>query len=144
MLHFLLRLVRTARRDFVEPPPARITWTWAVTAFAAVTIPWALFPAASGGSSLQALLPGSLWAGLWPALIGAVLAVGLGRWQHRLPRVPEGDLVVVGETAARATITWAAAVERVDAHLRQWPVASLALLTLVIILSAAMLAWDKR
>jgi multicomponent Na+:H+ antiporter subunit A len=141
MLHFLLRLVRTARRDFVEPPPARITWTWAVTAFAAVTIPWALFPAASGGSSFQALLPGSLWAGLWPALIGAVLAVGLGRWQHRLPRVPEGDLVVVGETAVRATITWAAAVERVDAYLRRWPVASLALLTLVIILSAAMLAW---
>ena len=141
MLHFLLRLVRTARRDFVAPPPARLTWTWLVTAFAAVALPWALFPAAVGGSSLQALLPGPLWAGLWPTLIGAVLAAALRPWQHRLPRVPEGDVVVVGETAVRATITWAEAVERADDYLRQWPVASLALLMLVIVLNAAMLAW---
>ena len=141
MLHFLHRLVRTAHRDVVAPPPDRITWTWLVTAFAGVAVPWALFPAVAGGSSLQALLPGPLWAGLWPVLIGAVLAAALQRWQHLLPRVPEGDVVVVGETAVRATITWAKAVERADDYLRQWPVASLALLTLAIVLSAAMLAW---
>jgi hypothetical protein len=69
-----------------------------------------------------------------------VLAVGLWRLGDRLPRVPEGDVVVVGETAIRAIITWGEAIERADGWLRQWPVASLSLLTLVIILGAAMLA----
>ena len=49
--------------------------------------------------------------------------------------------MVAGETAMRATVTWGEALERADLYLRQWPVASLLLLTLVIILGAAMLAW---
>jgi hypothetical protein len=32
-------------------------------------------------------------------------------------------------------------MEQADGYLRQWPVASLTLLTLVIILGAAMMAW---
>jgi len=59
----------------------------------------------------------------------------------RFPRIPEGDIVVVGEAATRATAPWGETIERVDGYLRQWPVASLSLLTVVIILGAAMLAW---
>jgi len=47
----------------------------------------------------------------------------------------------VGEAATRATVTWGEAVERADGWLRQWPVASVSLLTLVIMLGVAMLAW---
>jgi hypothetical protein len=36
---------------------------------------------------------------------------------------------------------WGAAVERGDAWLRQWPVASLSLLATAILLAAAMLIW---
>jgi hypothetical protein len=36
---------------------------------------------------------------------------------------------------------WGEAIERADGYLRQWSVAGLSLLTLVIILGAAMLAW---
>jgi hypothetical protein len=110
-------------------------------AFAAVAVPWALYPAAESGSVLESLAPGALWTALWPVLLGGVLAVGLWRWGYRLPRVPEGDVVVVGEAAIRATVPWAEAIERADGYLRQWPVASLSLLALVIILGAAMLAW---
>jgi hypothetical protein len=78
---------------------------------------------------------------MWPVLIGGLLAAGLWRWGHRLPRVPEGDVVVLGEGAVRATVPWSEAIERGDAYLRQWPVASLSLLTLVIILGVVMLAW---
>jgi hypothetical protein len=39
----------------------------------------------------------------------------------------------------RTTATWGGALERADLYLRQWPVASLSLLTLVVILGAAML-----
>jgi hypothetical protein len=48
---------------------------------------------------------------------------------------------VAGETAMRVTVTWGEAFERADLYLRQWPVASLSLLTLVIILGAVMLVW---
>ena len=114
---------------------------WIIVAFAAVAVPWALYPTAESGNLLDALAPGTLWAALWPVLIGGVLAVGLWRWGHRLPRVPEGDVVVVGEAAIRVTAPWGEAIERADGYLRQWPVASMSLVILVIILGAVMLLW---
>ena len=140
MLHFLGRLAHTGI-GYSETTPARLTWPWVFMAFAAVAVPWALYLTVERGTLLEALSPGTLWAALWPVLMGGVLAVGLWRWGHRLPQVPEGDVVVVGETAMRATATWGEAIERVDGYLRQWPVANLSLLTLVIILGAVMLAW---
>jgi formate hydrogenlyase subunit 3/multisubunit Na+/H+ antiporter MnhD subunit len=139
MLHFLRRLVQTTPRD--PAAPTRLVWSWLIMAFAAVAVPWVLYPTAGSGTLLDALAPETVWAALWPVLIGGVLAIGLWRWGHRLPRVPEGDVVVGGEAAIRATAPWGAAVEQADGYLRQWPVASLSLLTLVIILGAAMLAW---
>ena len=110
-------------------------------ALAAVAVPWMLYPTVEGGSLLQAFAPATLWAALWPVLTGGLLAVALRQWGPRLPNVPEGDLVVVREAAMRATGRWGEAIERADGYLRQWPVASLSLLTLVVILAAVMLAW---
>jgi len=141
MLHFLRRLIQTSPRASEAAPPASFTWPWLIMAFAAVMVPWMLYPTAESGALLEALAPGTLWAALWPVLIGGILAVGLWRWEHRLPRVPEGDVVMVGEAAIRAIIPWGEAIERADSWLRQWAVASLSLLTLVIILGAAMFVW---
>ena len=104
----------------------------------AVAVPWTLFPAAGSGSPFQALAPGTLWAAFWPVLIGGALALGLWRWEDRLPRVPAGDVIVAGEAAIRAVLPWGEAIERADAFLRRWPVASLMLLGLAIVLAAAM------
>jgi hypothetical protein len=82
-----------------------------------------------------------LWEALAPVLLGGLLAVGLWRSGYRLPRVPAGDIVVAGHTAIRGAAAWGEAVDRADGWLRQWPVASLSLLLLAIVLSAAMLAW---
>jgi hypothetical protein len=57
-----------------------------------------------------------------------------------LPDLPEGDIVVAGESAARATVSWGAALERADKILRRWPVACLSLIVVAIILGALMLA----
>jgi hypothetical protein len=103
MLHFLRCLVQTTPRDPATAAPTGLVRPWLIMAFTAVTVPWALYPTAGSGTLLDALALGTLWAALWPALIGGVLAVGLWRWAHRLPRVPEGDVVVVGEAAIRAT-----------------------------------------
>ena len=141
MLHFLRRLIQTAPQGSEAVPRGGFGWPWLIMAFAAVAVPWGLFSTAGGGPVLEAFALATLWAALWPVLIGIVLAAGLWRWEHRLPLVPEGDVVVVGEAAMRATVLWGGAIERVDGYLRQWPVASLSLLTLVIVLGAAMIAW---
>ena len=125
----------------VAAPPAGLTWPWLVMACGSVALPWALYPMAASGTALRALTLGAMWAALWPVLIGTVLGAALWRWEHRLPRVPEADVIVVGERAMRAAVICAQMIERADDYLRRWPVASLTLLTLVIILSIAMLAW---
>ena len=140
MLHFLQRLAQTVPRDG-QAPGRRRGWPWFAIACAAVVVPWVLYPTAGGGSLLEALAPRTLWAGLWPVLLGGVLAIGMWRWGHRLPRVPKGDVVVVGEKAMRATMIWGELIERADDYLRQWPLASLLLLAFVIILGTVMLAW---
>jgi len=141
MLHFLRRLAAVGATDSERASPTGLMWPWLAIAFAAVAIPWLLYPMAKSGTRLDALAPGELWAGLWPVLLGAFLAVGLWRWGGRLPRAPEGDIVVAGEAAIRAAATWSEAIERADSWLRQWPVASSSLLAIAILLGAAMLAW---
>jgi len=141
MLHFLHRLAQTSAGDSEAVAPDELISPWLVMAFAALAVPWALYPAAESGTLLDALALGAVWAALWPVLIGGGLAFGLWRWGHHLPRVTEGDVVVAYEGAARAAATWGKAMERADGYLRQWPVASLSLLAAAIILGVAMLAW---
>jgi formate hydrogenlyase subunit 3/multisubunit Na+/H+ antiporter MnhD subunit len=136
MLHFLRRLAQTAPGVSAARPG--YTWPWLIMAVMAVAVPWTLFPAAGSGSSFQALEPGTLWAAFWPVLFGGALALGLWQWANRLPRVPAGDVIVAGEAAIRMVLPWGEAIERADAFLRRWPVASLLLLSLAIVLAAAM------
>ncbi|MGH6820209.1 MAG: hypothetical protein ACREDU_05030 [Methylocella sp.] len=85
----------------------------------------------------DALSPAALQEALWPILTGAALAPGLWLWGNRLPRVPEGDIVVAEEAAFRASYGIGAAFERTDTRLRQWPAAALSLLAIAIVLGAA-------
>jgi hypothetical protein len=140
MLHFLHRLMSSAALDPEATAPAGLAAPWLALALAAVAIPWAIFLTAGIGTLDDALAPAALWKALWPVLLGAMLSVGLRRWGHRLPRVPEGDLVVMAERAARTSLPFGDAMERADMVLRQWPVAGLSLLTLMVILGAAILA----
>ena len=103
-------------------------------------VPWLLYFANGVGTFYGALMPAALWEALWPTLIGALLAIGLRHWAKFLPDVPEGDIVVAGERAARATASWGATLERTDTLLRRWPVACFSLLVVAIILGALMLA----
>jgi len=141
MFHFLRVLVRTVPRPS-GVSPAGYTAPWLIVAAAAVAVPWALFPVAGTATSFPALAPGVLWSSFWPVLIGGVLALGLWRWEERLPRVPPGDIVVVAEATTRAALTWGERIERADGFLRQWPAASLLLMSLVIVLAAATLIAD--
>jgi multicomponent Na+:H+ antiporter subunit A len=141
MLHFLRCLVTCRTTNTDTAPPAGLAWPWLAIAFAAIAVPWILYPVTGSGTRFDALVSGTVWSAVWPVLLGIVLFGGLWHWGSKLPRVPEGDIVLPGEAALRKTAPWGEAIERADRWLRQWPVASLSLLMLAIILGAAMLAW---
>ena len=79
---------------------------------------------------------GKIWDGLWPVLVGALLALGLRRWENLLPRIPEGDTVVVAEAAFKVSFVLGGAFDSLDARLRQWPVGGMALLAIALVLTA--------
>jgi hypothetical protein len=112
-------------------------------AFAAVAVPWGLFLAGGIGTLAEALAPAALWAALWPVLLGGLLAVALRLLGHRLPRVPEGDVVAVAERLTRTSLPWGDALVRADAALRQWPIAGLSLLAITVILGVALFGQMK-
>ena len=137
MLHFLHRLRSSVASDLEALAPVGLAAPWLGMALAAVAIPWALFLTTGIGTVADALAPAALWAALWPVLLGIALSAGLLRFGHLLPRVPEGDMVVVAERAARGSSGFGDAMERADTVLRQWPVAGVSLLALMVILGAA-------
>ncbi len=140
MLHFLRRLAAIGASAAENAAPAGLVSPWLAMAFAAIAVPWGIYPLAGSGTRLDAIAPAAFGAALLPVLLGGLLSVWLARSEYRLPRVPAGDIVVVAQPMIRVSAVWGAAVERADRWLRQWPVASLSLLLLAIVLGAAMLA----
>jgi formate hydrogenlyase subunit 3/multisubunit Na+/H+ antiporter MnhD subunit len=139
MTHFLFRVA--ALPAPVTPPslPSGLRWPWLFVAATSVVVPWALYLTVLGGSIGYALSAASLAASLWPVLLGVALALALQRWGSRLPRAPDGEIVVlVAARVERVVGGTAAYLERLDALLRQWPVAVLSLLAVVVILAALM------
>jgi formate hydrogenlyase subunit 3/multisubunit Na+/H+ antiporter MnhD subunit len=145
MLHFLHRLALNGAREAVSTAWAGLILPWLAIAVAAVLVPWGLYwglyPDIGHASWHDALASKELWAALWPVLVGALLSIALLRWGHSLPLIPEGDVLVVEErAAARAFRRLAAAMQQIDWHLRQWPVAGTVFLVLTIVLIGTLLA----
>jgi formate hydrogenlyase subunit 3/multisubunit Na+/H+ antiporter MnhD subunit len=138
MLH-VLRCLMSSAATRPGQAPAGLVLPWLAVAFASIAIPWALYPAVIGPVS-DVLAPAAMWAALWPVLAGTLLAVALRAWGPRLPSVPAGDLVVLGERAASGVAAWSVPLERADGVLRLWPVAGLSLLAVAVALGAAMLS----
>ena len=134
MLHFLMRLRRFVPQDESAQTPASIVRLWPAIALGAILIPWLLYPAV--GELSEAVTITKLWDGLWPIVIGAALALALRLWEASLPRIPEGDTVVGAEAEFKASFALGGVFESFDARLRQWPAASLALLTIALVLAA--------
>jgi multicomponent Na+:H+ antiporter subunit A len=140
MLHFLRRLMPSAAPEPQMPAPAALLSPWLAIAAASLAVPWALYPPTTSGSWHDALAPKAFLETLGPVLIGVLMSFRLRRWEHRLPRIPEGDVLAVDEPVARAAHNLSAAAERIDEHLRQWPVAGVLLLALTVVLAGTMLA----
>jgi formate hydrogenlyase subunit 3/multisubunit Na+/H+ antiporter MnhD subunit len=78
---------------------------------------------------------------LLPILVGAALAILMGRWGYwSWPANVARPLVEAFDLARRTALAFTAAIERIDDTLRQWPAASVSLLVMVLLFGAAMLA----
>jgi hypothetical protein len=71
-------------------------------------------------------------------MVGATLALIITRFISRVPKVPEGDVIVLVEKLAPLVVRIGATIDRSDEVLRRWPVASVVLLTLAIAFSAVL------
>jgi formate hydrogenlyase subunit 3/multisubunit Na+/H+ antiporter MnhD subunit len=138
MMHFIRRLASSVAAASAAPAPKGLLLPWLSMAIAAVAGPWILFPALGIGRLADALSIDMLWSGLWPVLIGCALGLGLSRWERFLPRLPEGDVVVYEERAARGLVAWGAPLERLENLCRHWSVASLLLLAIALVLCGAL------
>lgn len=138
MLHFVRRLM-VEPSSGAKAAPSRLAGPWFVLVVASVAIPWLLYPLATGAPRSDALAPAALWASFWPVLLGAVLVAMLYRLRNRIPLAPEDNALPAGSDLARAAALWGETIERLEGELRQWPVASLCLLVVVILLCATML-----
>ena len=141
MLHF----VRRVRTVAATAPDARaapgLALPWLALALASIVVPWALYAMLPLGAPAAAFAPAALWSGASPVAVGALLAVALARWGARLPRIPDGDVVVLGDAAARQAAALAPLAVRADGALRQWPVATALLAGTALAIGLAMTAW---
>jgi multicomponent Na+:H+ antiporter subunit A len=141
MVHFVQCLRRSAAEGPGATAPVGLLLPWALMAAACIVVPWGMYLSLPSDTLANPLALKALRAALWPILGGSAVLLALDRWgRGRLPRVPEGDIAVAIDAAVRAAAGWGERLERVDGVLRQWPVAGLTLLVLVILFGATMLA----
>lgn len=136
MLHACRRLA--AKADPAACPPKLLRAAWLGLAAAALLLPWALQAPLGLGDPRATLAPAELAKALVPVLLGAGLALALRRWGRRLPKVPEGDLLLPMERLARRAAPLGAGMLRAEAALRAWPAAGIALLLVVAALLLAL------
>jgi formate hydrogenlyase subunit 3/multisubunit Na+/H+ antiporter MnhD subunit len=134
MLRFVSRLPLSWQFE-ATASPARLVRSWPAAALGAIFLPYLVFPFV--GAFGDAMSLEKLWDGLWPILVGALLAALLARFAGRLPRIPTGDTIVLGEAAFDRALRWGAGFERLDAVFRGWPAAGLALLVITLALAYA-------
>lgn len=137
MTHFL-NCIAAQRPSIDWNPPASLLRFWPAIALGAILLPWLLYPVV--GDASTALAFGNIFEGLWPAAIGVGVAIALSRSGLSLPHVPVGDTVVLYEDAFRRLLALGPLLETLDGRLRQWPVAGISLLVIVLSLLAASIA----
>ena len=140
MLHFLRRLFFTTSKGRMAEPSAGLVLPWLAISGASVAVPWIMYGSVTGGDVREVLSLQALWGSLWPVLVGGGLAFVLKDWLHCLPRLPVGDIAALYKGWIPAAKQIGDAIEHIETHLRDWPVAFASLLTLTVMLGAALMA----
>ncbi|HMN95451.1 MAG TPA: proton-conducting transporter membrane subunit [Phycisphaerales bacterium] len=113
--------------------PIGLALPWWILAVGAFIVPWIVLPSATEVPRGAAFAPGALWDGLWPVILGALLAEGIRRSRTPLPRIPEGDIVVPLERdLPRLTAAAEGFAGALDAATRSWRGGGIALLGVLV------------
>lgn len=134
MTHFLIRLA-VPQPGAARECPASLARFWPAVALGAISLPWVFYPTV--GDASNALEFGKILDGFWPVAVGAGLALLLQRIGWPLPYVPVGDSIVVEERAFLRLLNISPTLEMLEARLRQWPVAGVSLLLIILALLTA-------
>jgi formate hydrogenlyase subunit 3/multisubunit Na+/H+ antiporter MnhD subunit len=170
MIRFLWALARPAADEpgYADHAPAagvswRLSVPWAASVAAALLVPAFLFAELAGYTFGVLASPANLRDAGWPILVAIIIALAAHRfWRGRVPSLPQGDLVVVGEALAgrveAAFFRSSSALERaprirqqmtadgltallvrVERHLQRWTLTGPMLVLLVVALAAALM-----
>ena len=139
MLHFLHRLWQSRMPNERAHAACGLIGPWLGMALASIIIPWALYVSLPLGTLDQVLSLKALAGGVWPVLLGGVLLLGVMRWHNALPKIPNGDVVVVLPSLARLALALSSLSVALDHVVRRWFVASLSLLVLALVLFSLLL-----
>jgi formate hydrogenlyase subunit 3/multisubunit Na+/H+ antiporter MnhD subunit len=135
MMHFLGCLRPLAHENPGATPQPGLVLAWATVAAASFLVPWVLFLDVTTYAVAETLSAKALWSASWPIAIGFLLALFARRLHASIPRIPEGDVIVLMERLEPVLARLGNSLEKTDAMLRRWPAASLLLLILVIAFS---------
>jgi formate hydrogenlyase subunit 3/multisubunit Na+/H+ antiporter MnhD subunit len=138
MFHFVNCLRAKAHESHEMAPEPPLLLSWVIVGVASLLVPWALFGNVTPYTLPDAVTAGALWGAAWPIALGALLAFLLKGSQDRFPAIPEGDIVVFYEKLGRLGASIGTVIAQAEQSVRRWPEAVLGLLTLAILLSAAL------
>lgn len=142
MTHFVIRLSKVGGDAKSAPMVSRLQFSWILLVVAALAVPWILFFQLGMGTINEVIGVTNLWKNIWPVVLGAIIGLGIIRWGKALDRIPVGDILVLRNPLSRVATALGHHSERADWFLRQWPVACLSFLVLVLILSMASNWWS--
>jgi len=104
----------------------------------ALAAPFVLFMPVTGLPVSVAFAPAAVAQGLWPVALGLGAAALLARLAPSLPEVPAGDILFAFARLGGAGRAVLARAVTADEWLRRWPVATVALLGVALVLAAAL------
>lgn len=140
---FVLYLIRIDAVPGAEDRQAMIrvlAGAWGLVSLAGLILPYVLYPGVTGQGFAGAFSLAALADAAWPVALGGLLAVAL-RWRPlAVPPVPPGDILGLAGLARPLTAPVMAGALGLDALLRRWPAAGIALAAVAAVLVAAMRA----
>jgi formate hydrogenlyase subunit 3/multisubunit Na+/H+ antiporter MnhD subunit len=137
MTHFVIRLSKVTAGAGTIPMISRLRFSWILLVVASVSAPWMLSTQLGLGTPGELISPATLWKSLWPVILGGGLALGITLRGKALDWIPVGDILALLNPLSKIAASLGRSSERSDGFLRQWPVACLSFLLLVVILALA-------
>lgn len=122
-----------------EAPLARGQWLpWAALSAGAMLLPFVLFTPVTGYALATPFSLDALIKGLWPVALGLAVAALLYQKPPKVGEVPAGDILVLARPLAGVFRRAVEAAALLDAVLRRWSTAALALVLLALVLAYVM------